>query len=147
VVRGWLAAKRPRILFGHWALLTGSMTTMELTKKSKSREDNTFTSLAQLDTRILRALADQAFVKPTLVQAKAIPLALEGKDILCRARTGSGKTVAYCVPVLERVLTGRKVVSVDSSNVLVSAYSLFTLRVYNRSYRQRQTIEDKPRER
>jgi ATP-dependent RNA helicase DDX56/DBP9 len=94
---------------------------MELTKRPKSREDNTFTSLAQLDTRILRALADQAFVKPTLVQAKAIPLALEGKDILCRARTGSGKTVAYCVPVLERVLAGRKVVSVDSPNALVSA--------------------------
>jgi ATP-dependent RNA helicase DDX56/DBP9 len=88
---------------------------MELAKKSNTGEDNTFTSLAQLDTRILRALADQAFVKPTLVQAKAIPLALEGKDILCRARTGSGKTVAYCVPILERVLAGRKVVSVDPS--------------------------------
>jgi ATP-dependent RNA helicase DDX56/DBP9 len=120
---------------------------MELTKSSKSREDNTFTSLAQLDTRILRALADQAFVKPTLVQAKAIPLALEGKDILCRARTGSGKTVAYCVPVLERVLAGRKVVSVDFSNALVSVSSLFTLRVYNFPYRQRQKMEDKPRER
>ncbi|PVG02046.1 DEAD-domain-containing protein [Serendipita vermifera] len=68
-----------------------------------------FASLANLDTRILRALADQTFVKPTLVQAKAIPIALEGKDILCRARTGSGKTVAYCVPILERVLAGRNV--------------------------------------
>ncbi|KAG8814056.1 ATP-dependent DNA/RNA helicase, partial [Serendipita sp. 399] len=73
----------------------------------------TFASLALLDTRILRALADQSFVKPTLVQAKAIPLALEGRDILCRARTGSGKTVAYCVPVLERVLTGRKAAKTD----------------------------------
>lgn len=88
---------------------------MESTKKNKPNEDSTFTSIAQLDTRILRALADQAFVKPTLVQAEAIPLALEGKDILCRARTGSGKTVAYCVPVLERVLAARKVVSVNNS--------------------------------
>jgi len=119
---------------------------MELAKKSTFREDNTFSSLAQLDTRILRALADQAFVKPTLVQAKAIPLALEGKDILCRARTGSGKTVAYCVPVLERVLAGRKVVSVDSSNALVFAYSLFTFHVYNCLYRQRRKTEDKLRE-
>ncbi|KIM34479.1 hypothetical protein M408DRAFT_325874 [Serendipita vermifera MAFF 305830] len=82
---------------------------MAAVKKSKTEEESTFASIAQLDTRVLRALADQAFVKPTLVQAKAIPLALEGKDILCRARTGSGKTVAYCVPVLERILAARKV--------------------------------------
>jgi ATP-dependent RNA helicase DDX56/DBP9 len=38
------------------------------------------------------------------VQAKAIPLLLEGKDVLARARTGSGKTAAYCVPAVQRVL-------------------------------------------
>lgn len=57
-----------------------------------------------LDTRILKALADQQFARPTLVQAKAIPLALEGRDILARARTGSGKTAAYCIPILQKIL-------------------------------------------
>lgn len=83
-------------------------------------KENTFSSLAHLDVRILRALADQSFAKPTLVQAKAIPLALEGKDILCRAKTGSGKTVAYCVPVLERVLVARKVVSLLTTPLIES---------------------------
>lgn len=53
---------------------------------------------------MLRALADLKFAHPTLVQAKAIPLLLEGKDVLARARTGSGKTAAYLVPAVQRVL-------------------------------------------
>ncbi|KAH7922319.1 DEAD-domain-containing protein [Leucogyrophana mollusca] len=64
-----------------------------------------------LDARLLRALADIGFARPTLVQAKAIPLALEGRDILARARTGSGKTAAYCIPIVQKIL------SVKSSSV------------------------------
>lgn len=65
----------------------------------------TFASFANiLDQRILRALADLGFARPTLVQAKAIPLALESRDILARARTGSGKTAAYCVPLVQKIL-------------------------------------------
>lgn len=60
-----------------------------------------------LDARILRALADLKFAHPTLVQAKAIPLLLEGKDVLARARTGSGKTAAYVVPAVQRVLEAK----------------------------------------
>ncbi|KAI6013924.1 P-loop containing nucleoside triphosphate hydrolase protein [Pisolithus microcarpus] len=57
-----------------------------------------------LDARILRALADIGFARPTLVQWKAIPIALENRDMLVRAKTGSGKTAAYCVPVVQRFL-------------------------------------------
>jgi ATP-dependent RNA helicase DDX56/DBP9 len=39
------------------------------------------------------------------VQSKAIPLALEGKDLLVRARTGSGKTAAFGLPLLHKILT------------------------------------------
>lgn len=63
----------------------------------------TFDSL-DLDPRILRALSKQGFANPTLVQARAIPLALEGKDILARARTGSGKTLAYLLPIIQKAL-------------------------------------------
>ena len=62
-----------------------------------------------LDARILRALADMNFARPTLVQTKAIPLALENRDILARARTGSGKTAAYCIPVVQKVLNAKLV--------------------------------------
>lgn len=74
----------------------------------------TFASLSQLvDSRLLRALADMGFARPTLVQARAIPLALEGRDILARARTGSGKTAAYCIPVVQKILSKKDGLSVD----------------------------------
>jgi len=70
----------------------------------------TFNSFAHvLDARFLRALADMGFASPTLVQSKAIPLALESRDILARARTGSGKTAAYCIPVAQKILTAKAV--------------------------------------
>ena len=70
----------------------------------------TFASFSHiLDARILRALADMGFARPTLVQSKAIPLALENRDILARARTGSGKTAAYCIPVVQKVLRAKSV--------------------------------------
>lgn len=62
-----------------------------------------------LDSRLLRALANMGFARPTLVQAKAIPLALESRDILARARTGSGKTAAYCVPIVQKILSAKSV--------------------------------------
>ncbi|KAJ3799851.1 P-loop containing nucleoside triphosphate hydrolase protein [Lentinula aff. detonsa] len=75
----------------------------------------TFSSFSHLlDARLLRALADMGFARPTLVQSKAIPLALESRDILARARTGSGKTAAYCVPVVQKVLTAKS--SLDSKD-------------------------------
>ncbi|KAL2863407.1 ATP-dependent DNA/RNA helicase [Aspergillus lucknowensis] len=69
--------------------------------KSQNTED--FESL-NLDPRLRQALAKEKFSEPTPVQAKAIPLALEGKDILARAKTGSGKTAAYVLPILQTIL-------------------------------------------
>ncbi|KAM5274642.1 putative ATP-dependent RNA helicase DDX56 isoform 1-T1 [Ctenodactylus gundi] len=57
-----------------------------------------------LDPRLLQAVADLGWSRPTLIQEKAIPLALEGKDLLARARTGSGKTAAYAIPMLQLML-------------------------------------------
>ncbi|KAL4906708.1 ATP-dependent RNA helicase dbp9 [Aspergillus multicolor] len=57
-----------------------------------------------LDPRLRQALVKEKFSKPTPVQAKAIPLALEGKDILARAKTGSGKTAAYVLPILQTII-------------------------------------------
>uniref|UniRef100_A0A6J0SL63 RNA helicase n=1 Tax=Pogona vitticeps TaxID=103695 RepID=A0A6J0SL63_9SAUR len=57
-----------------------------------------------LDDRLLRAVGELGWERPTLIQAEAIPLALEGKDLLARAKTGSGKTGAYALPLLQRLL-------------------------------------------
>ncbi|XP_053822459.1 probable ATP-dependent RNA helicase DDX56 isoform X2 [Vidua chalybeata] len=57
-----------------------------------------------LDGRLLRAVAELGWAVPTAIQARAIPLALEGRDVLARARTGSGKTGAYGLPLLHKLL-------------------------------------------
>jgi superfamily II DNA/RNA helicase len=58
-----------------------------------------------ISPKLMRAIAKLGFSSPTLVQETAIPLALQGKDILARAKTGSGKTAAYCIPILQKVLS------------------------------------------
>lgn len=52
-----------------------------------------------LDDRILKAVAKLGWCEPTLIQQKAIPFILEGKDVLAKGRTGSGKTGAFAIPV------------------------------------------------
>ncbi|CAG8818016.1 7984_t:CDS:10, partial [Cetraspora pellucida] len=69
----------------------------------------------ELDPRISRALSKLNFHKPTLIQAEAIPLALAGKDILARAKTGSGKTAAYCLPVIQKILIVKEARHLDNT--------------------------------
>ncbi|KAH7162274.1 P-loop containing nucleoside triphosphate hydrolase protein [Dactylonectria estremocensis] len=57
-----------------------------------------------LSRPILRGLAAVGFSKPTPIQAKSIPISLMGKDLVGGAVTGSGKTGAFVVPILERLL-------------------------------------------
>ncbi|MDR2827893.1 MAG: DEAD/DEAH box helicase [Acholeplasmatales bacterium] len=57
-----------------------------------------------LDTRILRSLDEQKYEVPTSIQNECIPLILEGKDVLGCAQTGSGKTCAFSVPIIEHIL-------------------------------------------
>ncbi|KAK7393964.1 ATP-dependent DNA/RNA helicase [Neonectria punicea] len=73
------------------------------TKSAKSEEETSFVELG-LDPRLLQAIAQQKFAKPTLVQRKAIPLALNGQDVLAKADCGSGKTAAYVLPLLSSIL-------------------------------------------
>src|SRR5215207_935331 len=53
---------------------------------------------------LLRALKDLGFTRPTPIQADAIPPALEGRDVLACAMTGSGKTAAFLLPLLHRLI-------------------------------------------
>ena len=63
----------------------------------------TFASFA-LDPSLHRGLKDLGFARPTPIQADAIPPALEGRDLLACAMTGSGKTYAFLLPILHQLL-------------------------------------------
>ncbi|PWV63346.1 DEAD/DEAH box helicase [Plasticicumulans acidivorans] len=60
-----------------------------------------FADLA-LDEALLRALRESGYTAPTPIQAQAIPAALEGKDLIASAQTGTGKTAAFMLPALNR---------------------------------------------
>jgi ATP-dependent RNA helicase DDX27 len=60
-------------------------------------------SSMNLSRPLLRALSSLQFSTPTPIQARAVPLALLGRDILGSAVTGSGKTGAFMIPILERL--------------------------------------------
>ena len=61
-------------------------------------------SQLHLHERLLKALSELGFHQPTDVQRQGIPLALEGRDLFAIARTGTGKTAAFVLPVLQRLL-------------------------------------------
>lgn len=77
-------------------------------EKQAAATEPSFAELG-LDPRLVQAVAKQSFEKPTLVQRRAIPLALQGQDVLCKAKTGSGKTAAYVLPVLSSILKRKTV--------------------------------------
>jgi len=63
----------------------------------------TFSEL-ELDESLLQALQEKGYTRPTAIQAEAIPPALEGRDVLGSAPTGTGKTAAYLLPALQHLL-------------------------------------------
>ncbi|XP_022705838.1 probable ATP-dependent RNA helicase DDX56 [Varroa jacobsoni] len=76
-----------------------------------------------LDERIVKAIAALGWRQPTAVQEHAIPLALKGKDILARARTGSGKTAGFAIPAIQKILERRLKGCDQETTVLVLAPS------------------------
>jgi len=67
--------------------------------------DLTFASLGVAEP-ILRALAAENYTHPTPIQARAVPILLSGRDLLGIAQTGTGKTAAFGLPLLQRLSTG-----------------------------------------
>ncbi len=57
-----------------------------------------------LDAKLLRAVSDQGYATMTPIQAKAIPIVLSGRDVMGAAQTGTGKTAAFSIPLLQRML-------------------------------------------
>ena len=56
-----------------------------------------------LSAALLRTVDEEGYTEPTPVQERAIPLILEGRDVLAAAQTGTGKTAAFTLPILDRL--------------------------------------------
>ncbi len=59
-----------------------------------------------LDSRLLAGIRSLGYTTPTPIQIKAIPAALAGEDLIGTAQTGTGKTAAFILPILNKLLTG-----------------------------------------
>lgn len=101
----------------------------------QSAADSTKRSFQEynLSRPILRGLASVGFTNATPIQRKAIPVALLGKDIVGSAVTGSGKTAAFVVPILERLLfrprkipTSRVAILMPTRELAVQCYNVAT---------------------
>ena len=68
-------------------------------------EDSVF---GRLDDRLQRAIAGAGYARPTPIQEKAMPYLFEGRDLIGIAQTGTGKTAAFMLPILDRLLKNRR---------------------------------------
>ena len=94
-----------------------------MTSKSNDSDDDDGPSFREmgLDDRLLEAAAVKlAWKEPTDIQKRAIPLIMEGRDVLARGRTGSGKTGAFLIPIIQKVLDCKRL-AVGSSEQCVRA--------------------------
>ncbi len=65
-------------------------------------------SILGLSKQILDAIEAQGYSDPSPIQAKSIPIVLEGKDLMAAAQTGTGKTAGFTLPILERLSGGKR---------------------------------------
>ncbi|MGR3492104.1 MAG: DEAD/DEAH box helicase [Shimia sp.] len=82
-----------------------------------------FTDL-NLDPKVLKAIADAGYESPTPIQEGAIPPALEGRDVLGIAQTGTGKTASFTLPMITRLARGRARARMPRSLVLAPTREL-----------------------
>ena len=80
-------------------------------KKINNANHHSFRDFA-LSEDLNKSIKNMGFLQPTPIQAEAIPVALKGKDILGSAQTGSGKTAAFSIPIIERLKKDNKSMSV-----------------------------------
>jgi ATP-dependent RNA helicase DDX27 len=85
------------------AAFFASEDSVSIKKKKGAKGTGSFESMS-LSRPIQKGLAAVGFTEPTPIQAKTIPIAMQGKDVVGGAETGSGKTAAFLIPILERLL-------------------------------------------
>ena len=61
----------------------------------------------KIDSKVLAAIKDMKFTKATEIQEKTLPHVISGKDVIAQSMTGSGKTLVFAVPIIEKTESGR----------------------------------------
>ncbi|MFQ5785687.1 MAG: DEAD/DEAH box helicase [Alphaproteobacteria bacterium] len=79
-----------------------------------------------LSTEVLQAVADAGYIEPTPIQEKAIPIALQGRDLLGSAQTGTGKTAAFTLPMIDILAGGKAKARMPRSLILTPTRELAT---------------------
>jgi ATP-dependent RNA helicase RhlE len=90
--------------------------------------DQTFYGLG-IAPNLMNALDKVKFTVPTPIQAKAIPIGLEGKDICGIAQTGTGKTLAFAIPIIQRLqnIKGKALIMVPTRELAVQVEETFDM--------------------
>ncbi len=73
-------------------------------EQTQATEKRTLFTEMNIDSEVLRALHDLGFDEPTPIQEQSIPVIKEGKDVFGQAETGSGKTAAFGIPIIEKIV-------------------------------------------
>lgn len=85
-----------------------------------------------LKRELLMGIYEKGFERPSPIQEESIPIALTGSDILARAKNGTGKTAAFCVPALEKIDQDNNVIQGFHrdyiSHCICSIYCLVTIK-------------------
>ena len=87
--------------------LEGSVLTMPAVEEVLTNDEETWFFAAPLSPQVGRAVADMGYEDPTPVQEVVIPLLLAGRDVVGQSQTGTGKTAAFAIPIVERVDPGQ----------------------------------------
>lgn len=87
-----------------------------------------FTELG-LNAQITQAVSNTGYTTPTPIQAQAIPAILEGHDLMAAAQTGTGKTAAFTLPLLEKLSQGRKAQSNQARALILTPTRELALQV------------------
>ncbi|QDS77592.1 nucleolar DEAD-box protein required for synthesis of 60S ribosomal subunit [Venturia effusa] len=98
-------------------------TNLDVHKPTATKQNGSFQTFG-LSRPILKGLTTVGFSDPTPIQAKTIPVALLGKDVVGGAVTGSGKTAAFIIPILERLLYRPKKVPTTRVAILMPTREL-----------------------
>ena len=85
-----------------------------------------------LEVRLLKAIRKLGFTEPSPIQSALIPPALERKDILGQARTGTGKTAAFALPILQQIFTvlhagDQELAALGPITILALVFSVMTI--------------------
>src|SRR5918994_26910 len=89
-----------------------------MASSARSDSPKTFTSLGLADS-LVEAVTALGYEEPTPVQRETIPLMLSGRDLLGQAATGTGKTAAFALPMIQRLAQDKKVGRIRTRGVVL----------------------------